>query len=145
MKYDKAGIIVICRKLPLSVALIKGKQSGRWGFPKGNVERNESYMEAAKREFKEETGHMILEPMENLTLALKGEPSKIFYVDVVDECFDMKPQESEILETRWFPLAELSQDKMFTYETRVFHKIIMGYSKIPQQRRIKTLIDSLRR
>ncbi len=29
---------------------------GHWGFPKGHVEENETEMEAAKREMKEETG-----------------------------------------------------------------------------------------
>lgn len=143
MKYEKAGIIVLCRDKPTKVALVKSKFSGKWGFPKGNVEQNEDYKDAAKREFKEETGHMILEPIEGLALTLRGEPSKIFYVDVVDQCFDMTPQESEITETRWFPLSELSQDKGFTYETRVFHKIIMGYSRLPSQVRIKRLVDSL--
>ena len=36
--------------------LIKSKRSGRWGFPKGHIEKGETGIEAAKREIFEETG-----------------------------------------------------------------------------------------
>jgi predicted NUDIX family NTP pyrophosphohydrolase len=39
----------------------KASQNGIWCFPKGEVEETENEIEAAKREFKEETGFSIKE------------------------------------------------------------------------------------
>jgi 8-oxo-dGTP pyrophosphatase MutT (NUDIX family) len=143
MKYDKAGLIVLCGKGNPKVALVKGKFSQRWGFPKGNVEHGETYKNAAIREFKEETGYEVTELLQGLSLEVKGEPSKIFYLSITDVCFDMIPQESEISESKWLSLKDLCQDKMYTYETRLLYKILMGYSRLPKQIKIKKLIDYL--
>jgi len=143
MKYGKAGLIVLCSKGNPKLALVKSKFSERWGFPKGDVEYGESYKTAAIREFKEETGHKITDLLQGVTLEVKGEPSKIFYLSIVDTCFDMVPQESEISDTKWLNIKDLCQDKMYTYEVRLLHKILMGYSRIPKQIKIKNLIDSL--
>lgn len=36
--------------------LVYSKRNGEWGFPKGHIDSNESEIETAKREIKEETG-----------------------------------------------------------------------------------------
>ena len=52
MKYEKScGCIIIDNR---KVLLVK-QTSGDWGFPKGHVENNETEIETAIRETKEET------------------------------------------------------------------------------------------
>jgi tRNA nucleotidyltransferase (CCA-adding enzyme) len=36
--------------------LVNSKRNGRWGFPKGHIEKNETEIETARREIFEETG-----------------------------------------------------------------------------------------
>lgn len=42
-----------------SILLVHGRESGKFGFPKGHLEENETHWEAAKRELKEETGIIV--------------------------------------------------------------------------------------
>jgi bis(5'-nucleosidyl)-tetraphosphatase len=41
------------------VLVVKGRRSGKWSFPKGHAEGNESDFEAASRETYEETGLLL--------------------------------------------------------------------------------------
>jgi len=58
MKHEfSAGIILFYKgRRGLEYLLIYSKVTKYWGFPKGKIERNESKIEAALREIKEETG-----------------------------------------------------------------------------------------
>ena len=53
-----AGFILISDNFRVSLpsVLLLHYSSGHWDFPKGNIEINETEMEAATRELKEETG-----------------------------------------------------------------------------------------
>ena len=139
----KAGVIAVTRSKPNKVALVKGSYSGKWGFPKGDIESIETLKDAAFREFREETGINILEPVKDIKLHIKSDTPKVFFVDIVDTEFKMKPQETEVDDAKWIPLSELSNSSEFTYDVRLFYKIINGQSKIPAQRKIERLINSL--
>ena len=58
----RCGIIVMIKNGPSEVEnkfkylLVLGRQSKKWGFPKGHMEENESEERTALRELKEETG-----------------------------------------------------------------------------------------
>ena len=59
MKHEKScGCIIIEDK---KVLLIK-QTNGIWGFPKGHVEENETELQTAEREVKEETGLTMKNP-----------------------------------------------------------------------------------
>jgi 8-oxo-dGTP pyrophosphatase MutT (NUDIX family) len=47
------GTIFLCGN---NVLLVKGRNSGKWSFPKGHAKQGETEFEAAKRETYEETG-----------------------------------------------------------------------------------------
>lgn len=141
MDFGKAGLIVICRRTK-KVALIKGVKSQRWGFPKGDVDNRESLKYAAVREFKEEIGHEIKNVADNVSLKVKGQPDKIFFISIVEESFDMKIQESEVSEAKWINLKGISNtDQNYTYDVRLLSKILAGYSKIREQIRLKNYIE----
>ena len=112
MKMEKSCGAILCREteeLP-QVLLIRHKNGGHWGFPKGHVEDRETEEETARREIWEETG-------------LEVEPEGLIgvYTDYYDEYpggdkaqailffFALKvvggtlsEGDSEILELKWF-------------------------------------------
>lgn len=141
MEFGKAGLIVICKR-DKKVALIKGAKSGKWGFPKGDVENGESLKQCAVREFKEETGHEIRSIVDDLSLKIKGEPNRIYFLSIVEQSFNMVHQRSEISEAKWIDLKSISNtDKNYVYDTRILAKIMMGYSKLYDQKKLKNYID----
>lgn len=108
MKTEKScGCIIIENDKVLLVQ----ESEGHWGLPKGHVEGNETEIETAKREVKEET---------NLDVEIT-DSSKRFELNYIVEpdidktvCFfpakvisgEIKRQESEINEIRWVPVDE---------------------------------------
>ena len=65
MLHEKSCGAIVYRKSHgnTEILLIKHVNSGHWSFPKGHVEGNETELETAQREIKEETGiDVILDP-----------------------------------------------------------------------------------
>lgn len=98
-------------------------QDGIWTFPKGIVEENESEIEAAKREFKEETGFSISQEIKHLdTIKLRqGKRVSAYYcagnfdtTNVKSQYFEMEyPKNSgqvvsfpEIVAANWFSYSQ---------------------------------------
>lgn len=155
MKPTKAGVIVLTKSKkskPVSIAMVKGHDTltygpGKWGFPKGDIDRDESDIQGALREFKEETGVDILEPLHDVTLYVpdKGNRPKIFFIDIVDYPFVMNRQKTEVSEIGWKTINELKSMKRseLTFDVRLLLNILDGNSRIPAQKKLKRLIDSL--
>ena len=53
---NKAGAIIFSKKDPTLILLLYRAKQGDWAFPKGHVETGETFIDAATREVKEETG-----------------------------------------------------------------------------------------
>jgi 8-oxo-dGTP pyrophosphatase MutT (NUDIX family) len=85
-------------------ALVQGRQTGKWSFPKGHVNRFETPFECVSREISEEIG------METLPRPICGLPLRIgyYYIFEIQNTFDMKPRDtSEIMNTGWYSLDEM--------------------------------------
>ena len=110
LETSAGGIIFSSKKLPLKVLLLKDK-SGKWTFPKGLVEKNENFLEAAIREIGEEVGLKKLRYIADL------KPVQYFYkwegvlvkkqvqyfVFIYEGKAKPKPQISEgIMDVKWF-------------------------------------------
>ena len=144
MNYVKAGVMMFTRGRPdVYVALVKGSYSGKWGFPKGNIDPGETPKRAAVREFKEETGVPILEPNLDYRLIVPGKTPKILYVSFVDKKFQMNPEDSEISDSKWFKVNELSQSSVFTCDVRLLDRIMRGQSRNDEHIRLAAFIRSL--
>ncbi|MGD7052359.1 bis(5'-nucleosyl)-tetraphosphatase [Sutcliffiella horikoshii] len=61
MKSERScGVIIYLDKPDTRYLVVKSKTNGHWGFPKGHIEENETEIDAAIREVKEETGLEVL-------------------------------------------------------------------------------------
>lgn len=109
------------------VLLIKQTQ-GHWGFPKGHVEKNETELETATREVKEET-NLEVEIDANKRYTMEYETDKGTLKQVVlfvAKCTggEIKAQECEVKEIKWLDFDEAV--KTITYEnTRELFKEIL--------------------
>ena len=106
-KEKSCGCIIIDND---KVLLMYEKNQNFWGFPKGHVEPNETEVETAKREVKEEVG-LIVEVDETKRYELKykiGEDREKTCVLFVakPKTYDIKNQETEVLESGWFSFDE---------------------------------------
>ena len=102
------------------VLLIEQTQ-GHWGFPKGHVEENETEVETATREVKEET-NIDVEIDENKRYTMEYYTDKGAYKQVVFYIAkkiggEEKYQEEEIIDMRWVTLEEAL--KLLTYNNTI--------------------------
>lgn len=102
------------------ILLLRGKQSGKWSFPKGFNENNESIKQTAVREMKEETSIDV--PIYKLEgPGYKFGNYKFWYVKF-DRQEIVKIQESEIIEHKWISIQEfMNMDThMLNYPVKMF-------------------------
>jgi mutator protein MutT len=92
---------------------------GYWIFPGGKLEANESLIECAKREVKEEVGIDV--EIEKLASVFVSKESQKVGIPIVLVFFLAKPltkelkiQEDEIKEAKWFSLDEIKNLKVHT-------------------------------
>ena len=125
MKHEKScGCIIIEDK---KVLLIK-QTNGIWGFPKGHVEKNETELETAAREVKEETNLDVeIDANKRYTMEYVTDKGKLKQVVLfVAKCTggEIKAQECEVNEIKWLDFDEAVET--ITYEnTRELFKEIL--------------------
>lgn len=118
------GCIVIKEN---NVLLIK-QNEGHWGFPKGHVEENETEIETATREVKEETNLDVeVDSNKRYTTEYVTNAGKLKQVVFfIAKCIggEIKAQECEVSEIRWVGFEKAI--KLITYDnTRaLFEKVI---------------------
>ena len=120
MTYEKSCGAIVYRKYHgnTEILLIKHVNSGHWSFPKGHVEGEESEIETAVREIKEETNiDVIVDPTfrETVSYSPKKDTQKVVvYFIAKARNYDFRPQEEEIAEIRWVEIGLASA--ILTYE-----------------------------
>jgi ADP-ribose pyrophosphatase YjhB (NUDIX family) len=86
--------------------VIRGRQSGKWSFPKGHGSNVETPLEACIRELREETGINMRGIKPDDELRFKSGTYFVFYVK---ERLPLKPEDiKEVMESMWVPLLRLS-------------------------------------
>lgn len=73
--YARGGVIVLCDD---RVLVVRGREHQQLGLPKGRKNKDETLLQAAERELKEETGLVLNEPLTNH--ATFYGPRAIYYV-----------------------------------------------------------------
>lgn len=98
----------ICYSPTRRIALVKGRISGKWSFPKGHLKLGERSIDCALRELKEETSIDI--SREATYTNYKYLASGGYFIYDVDEEFPMIPEDSlEIEDCGWFSAQEIAQ------------------------------------
>ena len=113
-KEKSCGCIIVVNN---QVLLVK-HNGGHWGFPKGHVEKNETEEQTAIREVKEET-NLDVEIINNKRyveeyITNKGRETEVVYFIAKKIGGEIKKQEEEIQEIKWFNIEEAIE--MITYE-----------------------------
>ncbi len=91
------------------VLMVK-ESAGHWGLPKGHVEANETEIQTAIREVKEETNlDVTLDESKryeiNYITDKEVEKTAVYFIATSVEG-DLKRQESEIDQAKWVPISE---------------------------------------
>lgn len=86
-------------------ALVQGRYSGKWSFPKGHMKENETPYTCALREMEEEVGCVLnIEPT-HCVYAGYGQ----YYVFPCPSAFPLVPNDmGEIIQARWVTYDEMS-------------------------------------
>lgn len=126
------GTLILKDNKVLMVKEAKQKCHGKWAFPAGHLEKNETVFEGAIRETKEETGcivklerafPIIVRNDDNMNITMFH-----FLGNIVDET--LSHNNDEILETKWIDIEELKNMKKEELRSpAVVEKIIESLEK----------------
>lgn len=100
------GILRIKYSTGYKYALVQGRYTGKWSFPKGHSNKGEEPMECTQREVAEETGIDILpEPIEYLQIGYGH-----YYIFDLKEQLPLIPRDTnEIMDTKWVTIEEMEK------------------------------------
>ncbi|KAH3667447.1 hypothetical protein OGAPHI_003096 [Ogataea philodendri] len=95
------------------VLLVKGYESGSWGFPRGKISKDETDLDCALRELDEETGFdgkEYIDEDEYIERTIKGKNYKIYVLAGVPESTQFEPKvRNEIKAIEWRKVKSLSK------------------------------------
>jgi predicted NUDIX family NTP pyrophosphohydrolase len=117
-KKQSAGIVLFkVKKDELMIFLVhpggpfwKKKDDGAWSIPKGEFDEDENALEAAKREFNEETGYILSGDFIELT-PVKQKSGKIVHAWALEKDIDADTIKSNSFTIEWPPKS----NKMVAY------------------------------
>ena len=102
------GIISVNHENPERVryAIVYGRYSNKWSFPKGHANDDEAPMECTKREILEETGiHTLPDPIDYIRVGYGN-----YYVFCLNKAIPLHTRDAgEISDTKWCTIAEMEQ------------------------------------
>ena len=108
-KKTSAGLLLYRRCTELEVFLVHPggpfwtrKDAGAWSIPKGEIEDGEDTLQAAKREFTEETGFTIAGEFRSLD-PLKQPSGKIIFAWAIEADYDPGQIRSNLFSLEWPP------------------------------------------
>ena len=97
------GAIVLTRDR--EVAVIRGRKTGKWSFPKGHGNSHELPLDACIRELKEETGINMTGVIPDNEIRFKSGTYFVFYLQ---EKIDISPEDIvEVMDSMWVPINRL--------------------------------------
>ena len=93
-------------KVEILYALVQGRYTGKWSFPKGHSNEGELPIVCALREVAEETGiDELPEPIEYLQVGYGN-----YYIFTLPDIIPLIPRDmNEIMDTKWVTLEEMER------------------------------------
>ncbi len=127
-----AAIIIKNDQLLLSKRLEHSHQGGKWEFPGGKVESNESLESALARELKEEINIEIKEPIffDEITFDY-SEKSVHLHFFLVSQ-FSGEPQGLEGQQVEWFSINQIKDLEFPAANKAIVRKLLSQFIKIDQ-------------
>ena len=128
--YSAGGVIYRDNGAGFDVALIATNAGRRWGLPKGHVRYGEAAEAAATREIAEETGLRgdVQRHLATIEYWFRAGPTRIHkYVDFFLVRYTggaLVPQQAEVDDAQWFPLADALAVASFDRERDVLEQVI---------------------
>ena len=125
------GVIPIRRED--NVVLLVKTLEGKWGFPKGHSEQNETPRQTALRELAEETGITKCTLVENITFTEHyhfekgGVPynkTNQFFIGFIDDP-TVHIQQEELLEAQWLDYARALKQLSFPDAKRILEEVLL--------------------
>ncbi|CDK28310.1 unnamed protein product [Kuraishia capsulata CBS 1993] len=115
LKYKKTipvrGVALLNEKMD-KVLLVRSVQGGNWGFPRGKISKDESDLDCALRELKEETGFDakgLVDESDFTERTVRGKNVKIFFAKNVPESTVFRPEvRNEIGAIQWRDIKHIS-------------------------------------
>lgn len=104
---DIVGAIVLCQN---QILLVRGIGSHKWSFPKGHRRENESSLEGAVREAREEAGIDLTDIQPTLTLLLRYGTYFLYNFQHPPE-LDAPTTPEEIVEVAWKNYQSMKEEK----------------------------------
>ncbi|MFL6241354.1 MAG: NUDIX hydrolase [Actinomycetes bacterium] len=106
------GVVAVMRNEAGELLLLRERHHDGWALPGGLVSRHESTADALVRELREEIAVSL--PSESLGMPLANLDPHLRRVDIIYEInagsdVHPRPQEPEVFEAIWFPIAELPE------------------------------------
>lgn len=135
MKFEKScGAIIIKRNSGKIETLLIQMLGGHWSYPKGHVEDNETEVETALREIKEETNlDVIIDTRfrEITTYSPKpGVIKDVIYFLAFAKTLDVKVQEEEVANYEWVDINDATKLITFEEDRKIFKKAIKFINEI---------------
>lgn len=100
----------------------------RWGFPKGHIEQNETEIQAAEREVKEEVGlsiKIVSDFRASTNFSMKpGTIMQAIYYCAESLETDTNPQESEVKKATWFKFSDALNCLTYKCDKKILLKFI---------------------
>lgn len=128
MYHEKSCGAIVYRKFHgnTEILLIKHVNSGHWSFPKGHVEGNETEIETALREIKEETDlDVLIDPTfrETVSYYPKRDTLKtVVYFIARAKNYNFIPQAEEIADIRWVDIGYASNILSYDNDKHIVSK-----------------------
>lgn len=125
MKFEKScGCIVFNKNNEI---LLVRHNAGHWGLPKGHVEENETEVETAKREVKEETNIDVeINPKYRYILNYSpdiGIMKEVVFFVAKSKNNNIKEQIEEVKEVKWFGFDEAIETITYNNSKELLRKV----------------------
>lgn len=118
------GCIIIENEKVLLIQQTKG----HWGFPKGHMEKNETEIETAIREVKEETNLDVdIYPNKRYVMEYvtdKGNPKQVVFYIAKKVGGEIKPQENEVNNIEWLNFKDALEKITYDNTKELFQKVL---------------------
>jgi 8-oxo-dGTP diphosphatase len=123
------GVVLRGTQVFISLRADNAHQGGKWEFPGGKVEANETVLDALRRELQEEIG-ILVQSSEPLLVIEHDYGDKLVKLDVHSvSAFNGEPEGKENQQTRWVEVSALEASEFPAANVAIIDALQQKYSK----------------